>query len=132
MYNWTTTFSSALHSGVYALPSGRSAGAVKKAASYCDLEHVYIDLRAVKDKTDFLKTTARALYFPEYFGMNWDALGDCLTDLSWKTAGGYVIVFNNFGIFARNDRAGAGTAVKVFGSSAMHWKQKGMPFFIIL
>src|SRR5438552_17320122 len=33
-----------------------------------------------------------ALQFPEYFGENWDALNDCLTDLAWLPAAEYPLV----------------------------------------
>ncbi|WP_233257717.1 barstar family protein [Micromonospora sp. S4605] len=36
-----------------------------------------------------------ALLFPGYFGWNWDALSDCLRDLSWLPADGYLIVIEN-------------------------------------
>jgi RNAse (barnase) inhibitor barstar len=34
---------------------------------------------------------AAALQFPAYFGENWDALDECLTDLSWLPAQRYLI-----------------------------------------
>jgi RNAse (barnase) inhibitor barstar len=34
-----------------------------------------------------------ALQFPWYFGENWDAFYDCLTDLSWLRAEAVVVVF---------------------------------------
>jgi len=37
------------------------------------------------------------LSFPGYFGRNFNALHDCLTDLEWLSAPGYVIVLKNFG-----------------------------------
>ena len=35
---------------------------------------------------------SRALGFPDWFGRNWDALHDCLGDLSWLKAPGYVLI----------------------------------------
>lgn len=34
-------------------------------------------------KEQLLRNLAAALQFPNYFGFNWDALDDCLSDLSW-------------------------------------------------
>ena len=38
---------------------------------------------------------AEALQFPDYFGHNWDALEECLTDFEWLPAKGYVLLFTN-------------------------------------
>lgn len=38
---------------------------------------------ALGSKSELLAYLARGLSFPEYFGNNWDALVDCLSDLSW-------------------------------------------------
>jgi RNAse (barnase) inhibitor barstar len=34
-------------------------------------------------KLDLLRALAASLRFPDYFGWNWDALDECLRDLSW-------------------------------------------------
>jgi RNAse (barnase) inhibitor barstar len=43
-----------------------------------------LDGRALRDKTALLAGVARALEFPDYFGENWDALEECLRDMSWR------------------------------------------------
>ena len=77
-------------------------------------------------KEILLKNIARALAFPEWFGENWDALEDCLTDLSWRDAGGYVLVFENA---QSNDDLGVLT--DVLRSSAEFWAGRGTPFFAV-
>lgn len=43
------------------------------------------------DKIRFLDEISAALQFPYYFGDNWDALHDCLVDLSWLHAPAVVV-----------------------------------------
>ncbi|MER8046248.1 barstar family protein [Streptomyces sp. NPDC094032] len=42
---------------------------------------VVLDLYGVADKAAFMERCATALALPDWFGRNWDALADCLTDL---------------------------------------------------
>lgn len=44
--------------------------------------NVVID-KTPQGKAELLERVALALSFPDYFGRNWDALIDCLSDLSW-------------------------------------------------
>jgi Barstar (barnase inhibitor) len=37
----------------------------------------------LSEKSDLLQWFASNLQFPDYYGENWDALVDCLRDLSW-------------------------------------------------
>lgn len=42
---------------------------------------VVLDLTGVTDKAALMDRCAGALALPDWFGRNWDALADCLTDL---------------------------------------------------
>jgi hypothetical protein len=54
-----------------------------------------LDVPAGKEtKVDLLKAIAKGGNFP-YLGMNWDALSDCLTDLSWISNIKIVIVHHD-------------------------------------
>jgi RNAse (barnase) inhibitor barstar len=78
------------------------------------------------DKEELLKNIAAALHFPKWFGQNWDALEDCLTDLAWRDAGGYVLIF-------QNPKTGdeLGILIDVLRSSAEYWAGRGRPFFAV-
>lgn len=56
---------------------------IASAAGQAGLDVRRIDLHAARSKTDILARIASALDFPGWFGHNWDALADCLTDLAW-------------------------------------------------
>ncbi|WP_375431949.1 barstar family protein [uncultured Friedmanniella sp.] len=44
------------------------------------------------DRTSLFAEVERALSLPPWFGRNWDALWDCLTDLSWLDRPAYLLV----------------------------------------
>jgi len=71
---------------------------------------------------------AGALAFPAWFGGNWDALEDCLSDLSWLSAGGYVLLLENVHGLPRVER---GTLVDVLAASAASWAERKRPFFAV-
>jgi RNAse (barnase) inhibitor barstar len=48
--------------------------------------------RKCRTKSALLGEFSRVLEFPSYFAKNWDAFVDCLTDLQWLPAPGYVFV----------------------------------------
>lgn len=77
-------------------------------------------------KPALLKNIAAALAFPDWFGQNWDALEDCLTDLSWSSAAGHVLLFD--GARVGDD---FGVLVDVLTSSAEYWASRGKPFFAV-
>src|SRR3546814_20135940 len=53
-----------------------------------------IDLAGCRDKDDVLDRFAAALQFPDWFGRNWDALADCLGDLSLWLAVDYQLLLD--------------------------------------
>ncbi|MCK9356944.1 MAG: barstar family protein [Dehalococcoidia bacterium] len=132
MEDWMTVFGSHLYSGVHVTPAETEETAIREAAAANGLDYTAIGLRDVVDKAGFLSAVATALRFPAYFGMNWDALHDCLTDLSWQPAAGYVLYFAAFRTFAQADGMEADVANHVLQSAAAFWRENEVPFFAVL
>jgi RNAse (barnase) inhibitor barstar len=47
------------------------------------------------DKSHFLDEFSAVLQFPYYFGYNWDAAWECITDLYWLKGSGFLIIFDS-------------------------------------
>lgn len=105
-----------------------AAAAVTRLALSLGLEAVQIDLAGCTDKAAFLDRTAAALGFPAWFGGNWDAFFDCLTDLGWLPARGYVLVYENTGDLRRHAPESLDTALAILGDAAAAWQARGKPF----
>ena len=65
---------------------------------------------------------AAVFQFPDYFGENWDALSECLVDLSWMPAGGYVVAIRDSAVMlSRDDVKKFHTLVNILGNVAQEW-----------
>lgn len=49
---------------------------------------------AMRTREELFSELATSLSFPDYFGRNWDALEDLLTDYAWMPASGYVLIIS--------------------------------------
>jgi RNAse (barnase) inhibitor barstar len=77
--------------GIYLVRPTDEADAIAGANAAESLV-IEVDLAHLRDKDALLDAIAKQLRFPEWFGGGWDALSDCLTDMAWLPATGYVIV----------------------------------------
>jgi RNAse (barnase) inhibitor barstar len=116
--------------GIYQLPPDFDA--LEAAAADNDFALWRIDLSAVRTKQELLDTIARELAFPDWFGGNWDALEDCLTDLAWCVASGYVLILANAGGFAAAEPEEFETALEVFDGAAEYWYDEDVPFWVLV
>ncbi len=83
------------------------------------------------DKGTILDGFASALRFPDWFGANWDALADCLTDLSWLDAPGYLIVLRPAPDIATRLGAEFETLVGVLQEAADFWREEERSFCVL-
>lgn len=116
--------------GIYQLPTDDAA--LETAAAESDFAAWRVDLAGVRGKQELLDAIARDLAFPEWFGSNWDALEDSLTDLAWCVASGYVLILENAGGFAAADPEEFETALEVFDAAAEYWYDEDVPFWVFV
>jgi len=84
-------FENAEESGVYYLPPAHQ-GSAADAAKKKGLLVLTVEIAARANKDQALKQLGAALHFPTWYGANFDALFDCLTDPDWQPGRGHVIM----------------------------------------
>ncbi|MFO0705925.1 MAG: barstar family protein [Nitrospira sp.] len=77
-------------SSLLIVPPGTTAAALAKAPPGFILRVIHG--KKCGTVSGLLDEFARAMEFPDYFGHNWDAMEECLADLEWLPAKGYVLV----------------------------------------
>lgn len=80
-----------------------------------------LDGRTLADKHALLAALGHALDFPDYYGENWDALEECLGDLSWRTGPVWLVIRHADTIPAHL----LDQLVDIFSDAARHWTRAG-------
>jgi RNAse (barnase) inhibitor barstar len=91
---------------------------------------LYAHLCDATTKTQVLAAIGRAFHFSRAFGKNFDALRDCLTDLTYKAGPqpGFVVVLEQLPNKPQFDREARETLLDVFRDAADFWAEKGVAF----
>ena len=83
------------------------------------------------DKRAMLAELADKLAFPDYFDRNWDALEECLNDLSWFD-GETCLVIEDAGVPEAEAPEAWGVLLDILGDAARAWRDEGRVFSVFL
>ena len=75
---------------------------------------------------------ATALRFPGEFGHNWDALEECLTDLEWVDADGYLIYYDHIDGLLGAHPDQFETLVEILRDAVASWKSDDSAMVVLL
>ena len=93
----------------------------------------YLDGKKINSKQTFLKQAAEAMEIPTYFGANWDAFDECITDLTWCPAQRYVILYHHADIFAQAEPTQYQIALDILNSAKEYWEANNIPLkFLVI
>jgi RNAse (barnase) inhibitor barstar len=112
--------------------SSEAVAGIRARAATLGLDCVSIDLEACDEKAEFLDRVSRALGFPAWFGGNWDALFDCLADLGWRPAPGYVLVLEHASGLREAQPEVFDTALLLMDDAASAWHERDVPFRVFV
>ena len=85
-------------------------------------EIFYLDGREIRDKQSFLQKMAEVMQFPDYFGYNWDALEECITDLDWCPAARYILIYDYPEAFSKVEPEEWKIAYDILRSAVEYWQ----------
>ena len=122
-------FSDSQACGVYFLMPADRANTEKAAAKLAIFQ---IKLAGMKSKLAVLKALGSALKFPAYYGKNFDALNDCLSNPERLPTSGAVLFIDGLQTLQTKDAASFTTLLEIFQSAVESWQTNGKPFWILL
>jgi hypothetical protein len=108
------------HNGLYRLPDTVAPAGVIRVAG-----------RQLASKQAMLEAVATALSLPDYFGFNWDALEECLQDMSWRE-GGVSLLIDEAAMPEERAPEDWGVLLAILADTARFWQAEGRPFAVFL
>ncbi len=81
---------------------------------------------------DAASALADALRFPDWAGHNWDAVEDCLTDLSWLPAGPRLLIIDGLPGQALRAPAWADMVVELAATAVRWWARTPTPLTVVV
>src|SRR5882672_2137075 len=115
----------------YAAP-GDITSQLRTALESAGIAAFDLDGKPVGTREELLRGIADAMEFPDYFGMNWDAVIDCLRDLADRQpAEGYVLFLHAAEGLWRQGSPWMGELVEVWLTAAEESAHDGVPLHLV-
>ena len=120
--------------GVYHLPHAPQGGHddLMVAAESCAYVVFRVDLSHARDKQGLLDALGRDMAFPEWYGSNWDALADCLNDLAWRPAEGYLVLLEHCDLLHTRAADDLVRVLQIFEEAADNWREQGTALWCLV
>ena len=112
MSSLSTLLAEGLRPGVYRWPSAPGVDDVRRDAAAAGFGFVLLDTGEIHDKSGFLDLCATAFDLPRWFGRNWDALADSLSDRS--TGAPEVVLWTGLRHLLEHDHDTVDVALQIF------------------
>ena len=114
--------------GVYEIPEGGVEAVI--AAAEANQHVVYrADMRQARSREQMLRIIGEGLELPAWYGANFDALMDCICDMNWVPAPGYVIILENCHNINTLAPPEFNMLIDVFAEAANAWREEDKPFW---
>jgi RNAse (barnase) inhibitor barstar len=126
-----TLLKKAKASGVFHLAPERHA-AIEMDALSAGFRVVKANLCKALSMHEALLQLGAALNFPKWYGANFDALYDCLTDPDWQPAKGHVLLINGLAHLHSSDPADCATLIEVLQAAADINQSRHKPFWVMI
>lgn len=117
---------------VYRLSRRASVEGLVTAATEAGWRVVVVSGREAPTKASFLTTVASAFRLPAWFGRNWDALEDCLTDEAIVGERTTLLVLDHLDGFAAADAEQWEIGLDVLAGVVDHWTATETPWFVVV
>ncbi|HET9580150.1 MAG TPA: barstar family protein [Usitatibacter sp.] len=118
--------------GVFYLPEPVEARLVQALAKRNGFAYFHIDGKNITRKEQLLNHVATALHFPTDFGQNWDALEECLTDMEWVDAEGYLLYYEHIDALQSAHPDQFETLVEILRDAVASWKEDDTAMVVLL
>jgi len=118
--------------GVWFLPTHAEPKAVQAVAKRNGFAFFHFEGKNISRKEQLLNHAVTALHLPDDFGHNWDALEECLTDLEWVDADGYVIYYDHIDGLLNTHPDQFETLVEILRDAVASWKEDDAAMVVLL
>ena len=118
--------------GVHFLATHADPKAIQKQAKAHGFAFFHIEGKNIERKEQLMNQLATSLRLPKHFGLNWDALEECLNDMDDVDGDGFVIYYDHIDPLLEGHPSEFETLVEILRDSVKSWKDDETAMVVLL